>query len=130
MQAKLRILVTGILLVGALCAVSEAQTVKGGGLSGTVTTVVKSVAGSASVSLLTTPAAGSGFFILTQFCNSSNPGDADLDGSTLQTIVHDLTQNCVTFVPGLALPAGEGLTCANNTNSPRVCTITGVISKK
>jgi hypothetical protein len=41
-----------------------------------------------------------------------------------------LDNDCQTFVPGLAIPQGETLTCTDTAASDQVCTITGIHSKK
>jgi hypothetical protein len=121
------IVVVGVVAALVVVRPSEAQVIKNGSLSGVVVSkgIVLQAPGSAPV--FTTPAAGKGVFVLTQFCRSNCP---DLSGSTLGKI-GDNGIGCTTYSPGIAFPPGETLTCTSQGCDFAVpCTITGVVTKK
>jgi hypothetical protein len=123
--------ITTLLCCIAFVNDAGAQSMKKGTLSGTVMSGYVTLAATSSAMVFTTPA--SGFFILTQACPTFGMGQARLVGNTvgdLPTPVPSVS-NCVEFVPGLALPANEVLTCHNLTGSGGIpCAVTGVLSTK
>ena len=136
MRSVTRLLIP-MLLVGAA---ASAQTITRGGLTGRVQTfrAVVGTAPTSPVTILTTPAARQGLFILTQACSNNSNGSIFVGGNPPLTIVSSSADNpfrgnarCVTFTPGLALPAGTAIMCNNldpaNSNS---CLVTGVLSRK
>jgi hypothetical protein len=105
----------------------EAQVIKNGALSGVVVSKSIVLEQPSAVAIYTTPPAGKGVFVLTQFCRSNCP---DLSGSTLGKI-GDNGLGCTSYSPGIAFPPGETLTCTNTGCGFSVpCTITGVVTKK
>ena len=103
---------------------ADAQQIKSGELTGTVTSGHALVSGNGQATVLQTPAKGQ--FIMTQFCKESN--STELQGSTLGVITTD--NDCTTFVPGVAIPPSEILFCRNLDTPSRSCSVTGVLSKK
>lgn len=118
---------TGVVLWGAS---AEAQTMKRGVLDGVVVTRSADVPALGSADVHTTPASAvkrAGFFILTQVCVTDRK-DVVVSGNTMGRILLD--GDCQTFDPGLAIPQGETLACADTADADQVCMITGVQSKK
>jgi len=117
-----------------------AQTVKQGNLSGTlVSASATAPMGGTDAVILTTPASGA--FVLTQICtagtpSSNNEDNARVVGSTLgpsaQSYGTDSLGACTVYTPGLAIPPGEELRCAQGgaSGSAVTCTVSGVLSKK
>jgi hypothetical protein len=121
------IVVVGVVAALVVVRSSEAQVIKNGALSGVIVSKSIAVPASSSAPVFTTPAAGKGVFVLTQFCRSNCP---ELSGSTLARI-GDNGSGCTTYSPGIALPPGETLTCTSSGCDPGApCTITGVVTKK
>ena len=114
-----------------LCSGVWAQTVKKSTLSGTVTTAGVTAPANMMATLLTTPVAGAGFFILTQACTFGS-SNTNITFSTV-TIRPGTGGNpsCLTFDPGLAVPASTPVVCDNTAvGFPVSCLVTGVLSTK
>src|SRR6266478_312418 len=87
------IVVVGVVAALVIVRASEAQVIKNGALSGVVVSKAIVLQSSGSAPVFTTPAAGKGVFVLTQFCRSNCP---DLSGSTLGRI-GDNGPGCTTY---------------------------------
>ena len=124
-----------LVLIGGPAA---AQVISKGGVSGTIQTF-RAVVGAAPappVAMLTTPAK-KGVFILTQACATNRAGFILDNGNPALPIVStgmgtafNGNSRCVTYTPGLALPAGATITCNNaDTGDTNSCLVTGVLSR-
>jgi hypothetical protein len=105
---------------------ATAQTLKGGGLSGTVFTVTASAPGNSSVDAYTAPSGikpEQGGFLVTQICVDDKK-DMELTGNTMGEI--PLADDCTVFSPGLALPPSEVLTFTDSSGSAHPIVITGI----
>jgi hypothetical protein len=131
------------LLVFGVCFVASAalaQSVKHGGLSGTVLSAsAVALSGGTDALILTAPATGS--FVVTQICTMGTPGsnnesNAQVVGATIGRIAQIHTGgdlgSCTQYTPGFAIPAGEDLRCVQvgASGSAVTCTVTGILSKK
>jgi hypothetical protein len=132
-----------LIFVSSLAFVSGpalAQTVKQGNVSGTVLSASGSAPmGGTDGPILTTPPSGT--FVLTQICTtgasgSNNEDNVQVVGSTIGAIAQSYATgnlgSCTVYTPGLAIPPGEELRCAQGGASSGAvrCTVTGVLSKK
>ena len=108
---------------------AQAQTMKKGALDGTIVTRSVFVPLNTAVDVFVTPTAASkgGFFVMTQVC-VTNRNRLLLSGNTMGDIVLD--NDCQTFSPGLAVPAGETLTFTEQNNGDHSGMITGILTKK
>jgi len=121
---------TSTMIMLTAASPASAQTVSKGQLSGTVKGGSAVLPPSGSAGVYTTPASTEGFFILTQAC-SANGGCIALNGSTVGRIPLAGGDTCMTFSPGIALPAAEILTATESCSQPNYyVTVTGVLSKK
>lgn len=107
---------------------ADAQAIKGG-FSGTLFTATAVAPDSSSVDIYVTPSGTKvRKFILTQVCVEDRK-DVEFTGSSMGKII--LANDCTTFTPGLAIPAGETLTFTETAaNGNMSVMITGVLSKK
>ena len=114
-----------------LCGSSAgAQTLKGGGLAGSVVVVTASAPANSTVDALTAPSGikpDIGGLLVTQICVDDSK-DIDLSGNTLGEI--PLPDDCTVFTPGLALPASEVLTFTDSSGSSHPIVIIGIRWKK
>ncbi len=100
----------------------------------TVTTASTNLSGpSDTQTVLTTPATGE--FLLTQFCGSLVTGGIRLDVTGLGGIAQTgVSGSCVSFSPGVIVPASTAITCATSAGaSPGTtyfCSISGAQSAK
>ncbi len=116
-----------LLVAGIISTAAQAQEVKKGTLSGTIATQGVIIPASSSMPVFTAPAAGDGFFIVTQVCTSAQ--SVTLSGSAIGPLAVS-TGNCQGFTPGLALVPAEVLTCTNTSGNSQECMVTGLRSKK
>jgi hypothetical protein len=116
-----------LLVVGLVGTAAHAQVVKKGTLSGTIVSQGATIPTSSSVPVFTAPAAGDGFFILTQVCASAQ--SVTISGSGIGPLAVS-SGNCQTFTPGVALLPAEVLTCSNSSGNDQECMVTGLLSKK
>ena len=111
----------------------QAQSIVNSTISGRLMSASASLTVPGPVTVFTTPEAG--FFILTQFCTNAG---ATLRGSTFGIIVSTTlgaggpTGPCTAaYVPGIALPQAETLSCSVELGFPgQACMITGVLSSE
>ncbi len=122
-------LVSTALVLTLATPAAHAQAIKKSTLSGILTSKSVAVPNGATVTVFTTPAAPE-FFILTQTCNTApGPGSVTLNGSTFGQVVVLTGDECTSYNPGIAFPAGEVLSCNNaGTGSTENCMITGIVS--
>ena len=119
-----------VLLAGLIASDSvNAQTVKKGenGLQGIIVSAGVTVPANGSVTVYTAPAAGLGFFVLTQVCRPHD--DVDVRGSAFGPIAVDGDADCTVFEPGIAIPPGDDTICTNRASGSRGCTITGILTR-
>jgi hypothetical protein len=116
-----------LFVAGVVGTAAQAQVVKKGTLSGTIVSQGATIPFSDSVPVYTAPAAGDGFFILTQVCASAQ--SVTISGSVLGPLAVS-TGNCQSFTPGVALFPSEVLTCSNSSGNDQECMVTGLLSKK
>ena len=117
---------------------AHAQRVKIGGPNGTIQTGIGTAAISGGVfgTILSAPQgtpADKGFLIVTSFCSTAFVnGLVTLVGSTLGDIASVSNSGCIDFATGLAIPAGEDLSCRNDGNSgtDTNCMVSGVRTRK
>jgi len=128
----------GLFFVALICGSAEAQVISKGGVSGTIQTyrALVGVAPAPPVVMFTTPTK-KGVFIVTQACATNKGGFIFDNGNPALQIISSATgtafntnSRCVTYSPGLALPAGAAVTCNNgDTGDTNACLVTGVLSK-
>lgn len=111
---------------------AEAQRLRGGGLSGTI--VSGQAEGAAPLQSMLLAAPAQGFLVVTQVC--AEQGSADRPTQVVAGTFGALGESggCVTFEPGIALPQGDDVSCANTglqagARLPR-CLVTGVVTNK
>ena len=115
---------------------AQAQTITNSTLSGTVVSASTNLPPSpGSVTVFTTPEVG--FFILTQFCAGGGIiADLTFSGSTFGKVpIPTFASNfCTSYIPGIAFPQGETLSCTtrfpSDPDTPTACMVTGVLSER
>ena len=116
MRVRTMILLATLVLVAAA---AQGQAVVNSTVSGTLMSASAQVNPGQPATVFTTPQTG--FFILTHFVRG---GEADLRGSTFGPIPSPSASGI--YVPGIALPQGETLSCTN-APYPTSCMVTGVL---
>jgi len=96
---------------------------------GTIVSASVTVPANSSATLFETPQDGR--FILTQACVAGLAffGASPLSGNTFGKIIIAQSPPCTTYVPGIALPKGEIITCEGHFFETRTCMITGVVGR-
>jgi hypothetical protein len=127
MRTRLLLIIVLQLAVVFFSGDAEAQTVTKSTLSGTLMSASATLTAPGPVAVFTTPEAG--FFVLTEFCSNVGMG-LTFSGSTFGIIVIAAGSSpCTTYVPGIALPQAETLTCSGAFPFPgAACMISGVLS--
>lgn len=115
-----------VMLAGS-AATAQQVTVAGGAVAGEITSASLSLSANQTATVLTTP--GSGKFVVTTFCSTSDQTILQgLDFGFIAEIPESPADSCITFAPGVAVPQDEELQCRNVDNFAVSCQVSGVRS--